>query len=162
MINDIREVITSVNVENGVTLVTVFNLPNNSESIADIFNCLAEKGVNVDMISLNPSSGVLQTLYFSARDGDLSDILSTLGFLKNSYRDLRIDVNTNNCKLTFAGDAMRERCGVAAFVFSSLGERNISVKLITTSETKISCLINESDYSEACDLIDKTFGIKIL
>lgn len=162
MINDIREVITSVNVENGVTLVTVFNLPNNSESIADIFNCLAEKGVNVDMISLNPSSGVRQTVSFSASDGDLSDILSTLGFLKNSYRDLRIDVNTNNCKLTFAGDAMRERCGVAAFVFSSLGERNISVKLITTSETKISCLINESDYSEACDLIDKTFGIKIL
>ena len=162
MINDIREVITSVNVENGVTLVTVFNLPNNSESIADIFNCLAEKGVNVDMISLNPSSGVRQTVSFSASDGDLSDILSTLGFLKNSYRDLRIDVNTNNCKVTFAGDAMRERCGVAAFVFSSLGERNISVKLITTSETKISCLINESDYSEACDLIDKTFGIKIL
>ncbi|MBQ6052442.1 MAG: ACT domain-containing protein [Clostridia bacterium] len=162
MINDIREVITSVNVENGVTLVTVFNLPNNSESIADIFNCLAEKGVNVDMISLNPSSGVRQTVSFSASDGDLSDILSTLGFLKNSYRDLRIDVNTNNCKLTFAGDAMRERYGVAAFVFSSLGERNISVKLITTSETKISCLINESDYSEACDLIDKTFGIKIL
>ena len=162
MINDIKEIITSVNVENGVTLVTVYNLPNNPESISDIFKCLAEKGVNVDMISLNPSSGVRQTVSFSANDSDLSDILSTLGLLKKSYPDLRIDVNTNNCKLTFAGDAMREICGVAAFVFTSLGNRKISVKLITTSETKISCLIDESDYSEACDLVDKTFGIKII
>jgi aspartokinase len=159
MIDNIREIITSVNVENGITLVTAYNLPNNSESVADIFNCLAEKDVNVDMISLNPSSGVHQTVSFSANDDDLTNILSTLGMLKTTYADLRIDVNTNNCKLTFAGDAMREKCGVAAFVFNALGEKKIPVKLITTSETKISCLIDESDYSDVCDLLDKTFGI---
>ena len=158
---NIKEIITSVGVENAVTLVTVYNLPNNSESIADIFGTLAEKGVNVDMISLNPSSGVRQTVSFSAKDDDLADILATLGMLKSSYNDLRIDVNTNNSKITFAGEAMREICGVAAFVFSSLGEKKISVKMITTSETKISCLIDESDYSAACEIIDKIYGIKI-
>ncbi len=159
MIN-IKDIIDSVTVENAVTLVTVYNLPNNSESIADIFNCLAEKNINVDMISLNPSSGVHQTVSFSAKDDDLTNILFTLGLLKASYSDLRIDVNTNNSKFTFAGEKMREMCGIAAFVFSSFDEKKISVKMITTSETKISCLIDESDYSAACELIDKTYGIK--
>lgn len=159
---NIKDIIESVTVENAVTLVTVYNLPNNSDSIADIFSCLAEKGINVDMISLNPSSGVRQTVSFSAKDDDLANILSTLGLLKASYSDLRIDVNTNNSKFTFAGEKMRELCGVAAFVFSSLGEKKITVKMITTSETKISCLIDESDYSAACELVDKAYGIKII
>ena len=157
---DIKDIITSVNVENEITLVTVYNLPNNSESVAKIFECLAENGVNVDMISLNPSSGVYQTVSFSSNDSDLANVLSTIGFFKNSYPELRTDINTKNCKITFAGEAMRERCGVASFVFSSFGSKNIMIKLITTSETKISCLIDEAQYSVACDMLEECFGIK--
>ena len=159
MIQNIKEIITSVNAESGITLVTVYNLPNGPDSVAQIFSSLADKEVNVDMISLNPSSGVRQTVSFSAKDEDLANILSTIGFFKNTYEELRIDINTNNCKLTFVGDAMREKCGVAAFVFNALAESKITIKLITTSETKISCLIDEADYSEACDVLDRVFGI---
>ena len=44
-----------------------------------------KNGVNVDMISLNPSSGVYQTVSFSSNDSDLANVLSTIGFFKNSY-----------------------------------------------------------------------------
>jgi len=154
-----NSIITSVNVENEITLVTVYNLPNNTESISSVFDCLAENSVNVDMITLNPSSGVHQTVSFSASNDAFSSILSSLGFLKSMFSDLRIDANTNNCKFTFAGDAMKDKCGVAAFVFSSFSKKNIPIKLITTSETKISCLIDEIYYSTACDMVSETFGI---
>ncbi len=160
MLYDIKDIITSVNVENEITLVTVYNLPNNSESVSKIFELLAENGVNVDMISLNPSSGIYQTVSFSANDSDLSNVLSTIGFFKNSYPELRTDLNTKNCKITFAGESMRERCGVAAFVFSAFSSKNITVKLITTSETKISCLIDEVQYSAAVEMLEDKFGIK--
>ena len=162
MQNEIKDIITSVTVENEITLVTVYSLPNSVESISQIFECLAENGVNVDMISLNPSSGVHQIVSFSANNNDLPNILSTLGLFKKTYSDLRIDVNSNNCKFTFAGDAMRDICGVAAFVFTAFATKKINIKLITTSETKISCLIDEVYYSSACDMIGDTFGLQNL
>lgn len=160
MITELKDIITSVNAENDITLVTVYNLPNRTSSLSNLFTFLAKDGVNVDMISLNPSQSATQTVSFSANDFDLSNILTTVGSYKNSYPDIRMDVNTKNCKFTFAGEGMRERCGVAAFVFDAFAKVGIEIKLITTSETKISCLIDEADYTAANDMLEKAFDIK--
>lgn len=160
MVNDVRGVITNVGIVSDVTLVTVYNLPNTAEITAKIFECLADGGVNVDMISLNPSQGLTQTLSFSASDGDLTSILTTVGRFKGSYPDVRTDINSKNCKLTFEGEGMKTRCGVAAAVFASLAGAGADIRLITTSETKISCLVDEVHLNAVCDAVEKDYGIK--
>lgn len=159
MVQDIRDIITDVSVTADVTLVTVYNLPNKTEIMAKLFECLADEGVNVDMISLTPSQGLTQTVSFSASDEALTATLTTVGKIKGSYPDVRMDVNTSNCKLTFEGEAMKTRCGVAASVFASLGANGIEVKLITTSETKISCLVDEAQMATVYDVLEKVYGL---
>lgn len=160
MIFNIKDVITGLTVYNDITLVTVYNLPNKSTSVAKLFTLLAEADINVDMISLNPSRGLYQTVSFSAMDDDLSKILSTVGMFKTSFPDIRTDVNSRNCKITFSGETMDTRCGVAAYVFEAFAGNDVEVKLITTSETKISCLFDEVQYDKVIDLLDNKFNIK--
>lgn len=156
---NIRDIITDVSVLSGNTLVTVYNLPNKTGVIAEMFECLANEGVNVDMISLTPSQGVNQTVSFSSSDGDLTKTLTTVGKIKCFYPDVRMDVNTANCKLTFKGESMKTQCGVASAVFGSLSENGIEIKLVTTSETKISCLVDEAQISTVYEVLEKVYGL---
>ena len=58
---------------------------------------------------------------------------------------------------------MPEHCGIAAFVFDEFAKCGIEIKLITTSETKISCLIDEADSRSAFDnILDSVFDIKYI
>lgn len=157
---NIKDIITGLTFYNDITLVTVYNLPNKTSSVAKLFSMLGEADINVDMISLNPSQGLSQTVSFSAMDDDLSKILSTIGIFKTSFPDIRTDVNSRNCKITFAGETMNTRCGVAAYVFEAFTVYNVEVKLITTSETKISCLVDEAQYDKVVQLLDQKFDIK--
>jgi aspartokinase len=112
------------------------------------------------MISLNPSQGLNQTVSFSAMDDDLSKILSTIGMFKASFPDIRTDVNSRNCKITFSGETMDTRCGVAAYVFEAFANYDVEIKLITTSETKISCLVDEAQYDKVVEILEDKFEIK--
>lgn len=67
---NIKDVITGLTFYNDITLVTVYNLPNKTSSVAKLFSMLGEADINVDMISLNPSQGLSQTVSFSAMDDD--------------------------------------------------------------------------------------------
>ena len=99
------------------------------------------------------------TYTFAYEASELTSTLTTVGKIKGSYPNVRMDVNTSNCKLTFKGEAMKSRCGVAASVFASLGENGVEVKLITTSETKISCLVDEAQLSTVYDVLEKVYGL---
>ncbi|MDF2685330.1 MAG: aspartokinase [Clostridia bacterium] len=157
---NIKDVITGLTFYNDITLVTVYNLPNKTTPVAKLFTLLAEADINVDMISLNPSQGLNQIVSFSAMDDDLSKILSTIGMFKTSFPDIRTDVNSRNCKITFSGETMDTRCGVAAYVFDAFANYDVEVKLITTSETKISCLVDEAQYDKVVEILEDKFEIR--
>ena len=152
---NIKDIIDSVTVENAVTLVTVYNLPNNSDSIADIFSCLAEKGINVDMISLNPAQSSRTSLSFTISDDDLVKTLSYTSKLNDGK--IKPIVSSGNCKIS-VNDAGMENCpGVAAKVFGKAASVKTDILLITTSEAQISLLVTKSDFDSAYTAIQEAF-----
>ncbi len=156
----VREIITGVTVTPGVTLISLRDLPTGSTVPGQLFSLLAEDGIHVDMISLS-ARGVsgLRTLRFSAADEDLPVLLASIGKLR-TLGELLPEVDTGNCRITLSGEKMKFCCGTAAFVFGVFADFGIDLKLITTSETRISCLVDGSRYSAALEVLERGFGIK--
>ncbi|XPV77975.1 MAG: aspartate kinase [Desulfovibrio sp.] len=127
-----------------VTLVNVLDKPGIS---ASIFVPLAEAGVLVDMIVQNPSIDGRTDMTFTVPRADLPKTLTILESLEIeiAYKELRSDDNV--CKVSVIGVGMRNHSGVASKAFKCLSDENINILMISTSEIKITCLIEEK-YTE--------------
>ena len=157
---NIKEFISNIATQNEITLVSIYNLPNTTEAVAELFTYLAEEEINVDMISLTYSLSTTASVSFSAKDSDMSSVLKTIGKIKEKFEDIRTDVNAGNVIFTFEGEKMRNIWGGSATIFTAFKKYGVRIKLITTSETSISCLISEEDYTNAVKMLDEIFSVK--
>jgi len=114
---------------------------------SEIFNKLASAEVNVDIIIQNRAHAGLTNIDFTVPKSDLSDAKSVVSeFLKDG--DLEDDVyNENICKVSVVGVGMKSHAGVAAKAFSTMADNNININMISTSEIKVSMVIDEK-YAE--------------
>jgi aspartokinase len=151
--------VSNINVTYNVALVTIDRLPNDTGLISDIFNVIAERNINIDMISQAPPFRGSVNISFSIPSADLVNALSALNEFKKSAKDLRVEVDADNTKLQVYGEGMRNLPGVAARLFTVLAGEGIEIKLVTTSEIDISYLIYEKDVDKAICAIKKEFGL---
>ena len=114
---------------------------------SDIFNELARAEVNVDMIIQNKAVDETTNIDFTVPVGDLHDAKSVVdGFVKNG--EIQDDsYNEDICKVSVVGVGMKSHAGVAARAFSTMAENNININMISTSEIKVSMVIDEK-YAE--------------
>ncbi|MFQ5626224.1 MAG: aspartate kinase [Methyloligellaceae bacterium] len=140
-----------------VTLVRVEDKPGVA---ARVFGPLAEADINVDMIVQNISDdGRTTDLTFTVNDSDLNRALDVLKKIKDEvgYEDLR--GSTDIVKVSAIGVGMRSHAGVAAQMFKALADKGINIEAISTSEIKISILIDAA-YSElAVRTLHSLFGL---
>lgn len=128
-----------------VTLVGVADKPGIA---GDIFSPLAEANINVDMIVQNVSMDGMRTdLTFTVAAGDLERAVSVIEDNRTQFPFERIAADRNVVKVSVIGVGMRSHAGVAATMFRTLAENNINILVISTSEIKVSVLI-ESKYTE--------------
>jgi aspartate kinase len=154
-----RTVITGMAVDNNDAMVTVINLPYTIKAISRIFQSLGEKHINVDMISQTTPVNRLINVSFTIPKSDLPAALEGLKELKNELGPFGIETDTEITKLSVVGMGMRTQSGVAARMFSVLSDNNINVKIITTSEIRISCAIDPKDQNRAVTAIAKEFDL---
>ena len=114
---------------------------------SEIFNKLADNDVNIDMIIQNKAHDGLTNIDFSVPVSDLSDAKAVVdSFVKNG--DIKDEsYNENICKVSIVGVGMKSHTGVAAKAFSTMADNNININMISTSEIKVSMVINEK-YAE--------------
>jgi aspartate kinase len=114
---------------------------------SEIFNKLASAEVNVDMIIQNRAHGGMTNIDFTVPKGDLNDAKDVVSdFIKDG--DLQDDVyNESICKVSVVGVGMKSHAGVAAKAFSTMADNNININMISTSEIKVSMVIDEK-YAE--------------
>ncbi|MCD6190954.1 MAG: aspartate kinase [Sulfurimonas sp.] len=114
---------------------------------SDIFNKLASAEVNVDMIIQNKAHDGTTNIDFTVPVGDLQDSKSVVdGFVKKG--DINADsYNEDICKVSVVGVGMKSHTGVAAKAFSTMADNNININMISTSEIKVSMVIDEK-YAE--------------
>jgi aspartate kinase len=140
-----------------ITLVGVDDRPGIA---ATIFGPLAEADINVDMIVQSVSSdGKTTDLTFTVRRGDMDAAVATLEKLRREFGCRRIDADGEVVKISVIGVGMRSHAGIAHTMFSTLAERNINIEAISTSEIKISILIDEAYTELALRALHTAYGL---
>ena len=140
-----------------VTLLKVADKPGVA---AQVFGPLAEANINVDMIVQNVSEdGRFTDLTFTVQSADLDRALEVLRQAKNDIGYLDLRGSTDIAKVSAIGVGMRSHAGVAAQMFSALAEKGINIEAISTSEIKISVLIDAAYAELAVRTLHSLFGL---
>ena len=140
-----------------ITLSRVLDRPGVSSKI---FGPLARGNINVDMILQNVSQdGKYANLSFTLPRADLEKTLKILKKEKTNIGYKRINSSKNISKISVVGVGMRSHAGVAQKLFETLGKNKINIQVITTSEIKISILIDEQYNDLAVQKLHKAFKL---
>jgi aspartate kinase len=140
--------------------VTLLKIADKPGIAAQVFGPLAEAHINVDMIVQNVSEdGRFTDLTFTVQSGDLDRALEVLRNSKDSIGYLDLRGSTDIAKVSAIGVGMRSHAGVAAQMFSALAEKGINIEAISTSEIKISVLIDAAYAELAVRTLHSLFGL---
>lgn len=127
--------------------VVVCDVPDVPGQAAKLFSNLAKQNISVDMIIQSYARKVSNTndIAFTIDSADIDKTIETLNVLKEELNCGEIQVNPEIAKVSIVGAGMIDRPGIASTMFETLAEQGINIKMISTSEIKISCLVNKSD-----------------
>ena len=140
-----------------ITLVGVADRPGVA---ATIFGPLADAGINVDMIVQSVSAdGETTDLTFTVSRGDLGAAVGELEAMRTELGCQRIDADGEIVKISVIGVGMRSHAGIAHTMFRTLADRSINIKAISTSEIKISILIDEAYTELALRALHTAYGL---
>ncbi len=136
-----RQMITGLAIDNDELMVSLKNVPYDTNITAQFFSNLAQKSINIDMISQTaPVYGAIN-ISFSAPIEDLPVLRNILYNFMEKYPQVEMDINKEVSKLSVVGSGMKSQAGVASKFFNTLENNNVPIMMITTSEIRISCVI---------------------
>jgi len=140
-----------------ITLVDVYDEPGIA---ARIFEPLASANIVVDMIVQNPSREGRTDMTFTVAKGDLNRSLRLIEGFQEEIGARTIVSDSKVAKVSIIGVGMRNHSGVAAIAFKALQSEDINIMIISTSEIKISCLIDEKYTELAVRTLHEAFGLE--
>ena len=124
-----------------------------------ILGAVADANVDVDMIIQNVGSAGTTDFSFTVPRGDCKPTLELLNSLKDSLGAIEVSGDDSVCKVSIVGLGMRSHVGVASKMFRALAAENINIQMISTSEIKVSVLIDEKYMELATRVLHKEFGL---
>ncbi|AEB10156.1 aspartate kinase [Desulfobacca acetoxidans] len=140
--------------------VTITRLPDRPGIASRLFNKIAESNIVVDMIIQNTSIDGMADITFTVPKGDLRKTLEIIQPLIDELGGGHISSDENIAKVSIVGVGMRNNAGVAAKMFSSLARENINIMMISTSEIKVSCIIEDKYTELAVRTLHDAFGLE--
>lgn len=153
------ESIDKITVTEDVALITLQNSPSHMEFITRVFHEIADKGINVDMISQTAPLGGKISLSFTVPDSAMGGIFEIFKMLRTENPELKPVISGGNCKISLSGDTMRALPGVAARVFDVMAGLNVDIRIITTSEVDISLLVSQADYHLVAEALEQVYSV---
>ncbi len=140
-------------------LVSINRVPYNTEQIAAIFKRIGEENINIDMISQTAPANDEVNISFTLSRKDLGRTIQLIRGFQEMLPNLWMDIMEDIIKVTVEGVGMEKQSGVAARVFEVLAGLKVKIKSVTTSETKISYIIDQKDVPKAVEAIKRAFEI---
>ncbi|PTM58182.1 aspartate kinase [Desmospora activa] len=144
-----------------VARVKVLGLPNSSKTLTTLFSRLADAHINVDMIVTSEHARERIDVAFSVHENEWESAKEVIEGLKDELRYLEVLSETGLAKVSTVGAGMVTNPGVAAKMFTSLSEANIHIKMVSTSEIKISCVIAKEQATRAVKELHRAFGLDV-
>lgn len=154
-----KNVVSGIAAEKGQAKVTLLKVADRPGVAASIFGPLAEGGVNVDMIIQNISAEGHTDMTFSCASDDINRARALLEAEREKigYREMIVDDDV--AKVSVVGIGMRSHSGVARTMFGALAADGVNIKVITTSEIKVSVLIDRKYMELAVQSLHSAFGL---
>ncbi|MGG1677628.1 aspartate kinase [Neobacillus sp. NRS-1170] len=152
-------VVRGVAFEDEITRVTVLGLKNSLTSLSTIFTTLAQNHINVDIIIQSTTETGTANLSFSIHTNDWVDTLKVLENNKTGLGYEQLDAENKLAKVSIVGSGMISNPGVAAKMFAVLAENNIAVKMVSTSEIKVSAVVEEKNMLKAVEVLHDAFEL---
>ena len=152
-------VVSGVTVNKDEAKVTICDVPDKPGVAARIFKKIAEANINIDMIIQNISRTGCTDMSFTVPEKDLKKTLKTARDVAKKIGAGDVQYNDNIAKLSVVGIGMRSHSGIASRMFAALARNRINIEMISTSEIKISCVINKNSAVKAVRAVHKEFGL---
>jgi aspartate kinase len=147
-----REVVSGVTYDRDQAKITVVRVPDKAGVAARLFTPLAEHNIVVDMIIQNASLEGYTDLTFTVSKKDVKDTKRLIEEIAKEVGAAKVEVDDQVAKVSIIGVGMISHSGVAAKMFSTLAQEGINIMMISTSEIKISCVI-QSKYTELAVMV---------
>ena len=137
--------------------ITIKEINNDINLLSDLFESVAKKRINIDMISQTAPVDNKVNISFTIPKTDLKECLDIIEKFYSNKDNIAIDQDIT--KFSIVGIGMKTTSGVAAKVFKIFKQNKIEVKMITTSEIRITCAIKQEDKQRAIELIATEFNL---
>jgi aspartate kinase len=153
-------VVRGIAFDNEVTRVTVNGATNGLHSLSTIFTTLAKNGINVDIIIQSMTSADQTNISFTIQSTDLDETLSALALNKLKLGFEAVEHESGLAKVSIVGSGMISNPGVAAEMFEVLARNEIQVKMVSTSEIKVSTVVEDTHMLKAVEALHAAFNLE--
>lgn len=137
--------------------LSVRGIPDTPGVASSILGAISDANIEVDVIVQNVAADSTNDLTFTVHRNDVNAAQTILQGVAERLHAKDVQVDTKICKISLVGVGMRSHAGVASRMFSALAEQNINIELITTSEIKITVVINEKYLELAIRALHEAF-----
>ena len=154
-----RLVVSGVTHDNNQARITLKKVPDQPGVAAKIFAPNADAGIVVDMIIQNTRAGGQTDLTFTVPKNDFKKALELQNKVALDIGAAEVFGDENIAKISVIGVGMKDHSGVASTMFTALARDNINIIMISTSEIRISCVIEEKYTELAVRVLHSAFGL---
>ena len=158
-IGEIRNRVRSIASDTDIAKITVLGVMDKPGIAANLFRPLAEADISVDVIVQNTSLKGYTDLTFTVKRTDLNNAIAVVNSVADTLGSRGISSTDNLAKVSIVGTGMRDAPGYASKLFSTLGTANINIEMITTSEIRITCIIDSKHVEKATKAIHEAFEL---
>ena len=154
-----RMLISGVALDTDAVRIAVLGLRDVPGVAFKVFDTLAKKSINVDVILQSIGRAGTKDISFTVNKDDLDEAVATLEEHQERLGFKELHSERNIAKLSIVGSGMLSNPGVAAKMFESLYNEGVNINMISTSEIRITVLINEKDGIRAMNAVHDAFGL---
>jgi aspartate kinase len=155
-----RQLVTGIAHDKNEAKIILTRVPDRPGAVANIFSPLAQASINVDMIIQNVGREKGETdVTFTVPQADLARAQALLEDKRGDIGYNRIITDSRVAKISVVGVGMKSSAGVAATMFKALADRAINIQAISTSEIKVSVLIDEDETELAVRVLHTAYGL---
>ena len=156
-----RAVVSGVTGDRNQAKITVVGVPDQPGIAANLFGAVAGSSILVDMIIQNVShQDSLTDISFTVPRSDLARAMALVKRTANEIGARSVETTEKIAKVSLVGVGMRSHSGVASRMFQALAREKMNIMMISTSEIKISCVLDEENLDNAVQALHKEFGLE--
>jgi aspartate kinase len=157
---EIYRPVSGVTVDNDQARLVILQVPDRPGVAGEIFGALAARRISVDMIiQAFHQGGAVNDITFTVKRVDLNSARSTLEEVAERIGAAGVEADPDVAKVSIIGASLMDQPDIAARMFGTLGEAGVNIKMISTSEIRISCAVSAQDAERAVRVVHDLFHL---